>query len=321
MILAEKILQLRKDCGWSQEDLAERLNVSRQSVSKWESASSIPDISKILEMSKLFGVTTDYLIKDEQEAAEYAPEEAGGPRRVSLGEANDYMSMTETWRRQLARGVSLCILSPITLLLLGGVSELNPAPLSEDMAGGLGVIILLLMIAVAVAIFINGDLKMKRFEYLEKEDFELEYGVAGIVRQRRDEFAPRHKQGIILGVSLCILSPIPLLVCGMTAAADLLCLLATCFLLLLVSIAVRCFVLVGALQDCYDCLLGEGDYDRAAKARNRSANRLGGIFWPLVVAVYLAWSFITNDWRLTWLVWPVAALVFAALSAALHKED
>ena len=51
MILADKIITLRKKAGWSQEELAERLNVSRQSVSKWESAQSMPDIDKILQLS------------------------------------------------------------------------------------------------------------------------------------------------------------------------------------------------------------------------------------------------------------------------------
>ena len=63
MILAEKIALLRKQCGWSQEGLAEQLGVSRQSVSKWELGSSIPDLDKIIRMSELFGVTTDYLLK------------------------------------------------------------------------------------------------------------------------------------------------------------------------------------------------------------------------------------------------------------------
>lgn len=62
MILADKIIRLRKKAGWSQEELAEQLNVTRQSVSKWESAQSIPDINKILQLSKIFGVTTDYLL-------------------------------------------------------------------------------------------------------------------------------------------------------------------------------------------------------------------------------------------------------------------
>lgn len=52
MILSEKITYLRKQNGWSQEQLAEQLNVSRQSISKWESGASIPDLDRILKLSK-----------------------------------------------------------------------------------------------------------------------------------------------------------------------------------------------------------------------------------------------------------------------------
>ena len=67
MFLADKIIALRKKKGWSQEELAEQMNVSRQSVSKWEGAQSLPDLERILKLSQLFGVSTDYLLKDELE--------------------------------------------------------------------------------------------------------------------------------------------------------------------------------------------------------------------------------------------------------------
>ena len=67
MLLADKIINLRKKLGWSQEELAHQLQVSRQAVSKWESGMSIPDMNKIIGMSRLFGVSTDYLLIDEVE--------------------------------------------------------------------------------------------------------------------------------------------------------------------------------------------------------------------------------------------------------------
>ena len=67
MILADKIIKERKKLGMSQEELAEEMNVSRQAVSKWEGNQSVPEIEKILQLSRLFGVTTDYLLKDEIE--------------------------------------------------------------------------------------------------------------------------------------------------------------------------------------------------------------------------------------------------------------
>lgn len=94
MILADKIIDLRKKAGWSQEELAEKLAVTRQSVSKWEGAQSIPDMDKVVQMSRLFGVTTDYLLKDEIETAEpTVTEDDRRPplRRVTIGEASDYL--------------------------------------------------------------------------------------------------------------------------------------------------------------------------------------------------------------------------------------
>lgn len=99
MILEEKIMELRKKNGWSQEELAEKIHVSRQSVSKWESSASIPDLSKILLLSQVFGVSTDYLLRDdieETQKAEIFVEEtvekaAGGETiyKISLEEAKE----------------------------------------------------------------------------------------------------------------------------------------------------------------------------------------------------------------------------------------
>lgn len=75
MIFADKLITLRKKAGWSQEELAEKLNVTRQSVSKWEGAQSVPDIDKILQLSRLFGVTTDYLLKDNAAEPEYTEDD------------------------------------------------------------------------------------------------------------------------------------------------------------------------------------------------------------------------------------------------------
>lgn len=98
MILADKIIEERKKLGYSQEELAQILEVSRQSVSKWEGAQSVPDISRIIKMSEVFGVSTDYLLRDdydkESEGVEIKTsdlkEEALSQRklrRVSLDEA------------------------------------------------------------------------------------------------------------------------------------------------------------------------------------------------------------------------------------------
>ena len=153
MILAEKIAQLRKQKGWSQEELANRLQVSRQAVSKWEGGASIPDLDKILKLSALFEVTTDYLLKDTLEAPDAAPAavlpapEAEPLRTVTLEEANDYLSLVQAACGRIAAGVGLCILCPIALLLLGAWADGTPR---EGFAAGAGMITLLVLVALIV---------------------------------------------------------------------------------------------------------------------------------------------------------------------------
>lgn len=67
MKMCDKLMALRKENGWSQEDFAEKLDVSRQAISRWENGTALPDSQNLLRISKLFGVTADYLLNDDYE--------------------------------------------------------------------------------------------------------------------------------------------------------------------------------------------------------------------------------------------------------------
>lgn len=323
MILADKILSLRKHNGWSQEELAEKMNVSRQSVSKWESAAAIPDINKILELAKLFGVTTDYLLKDDMEKTEYSDtNEADNRVHVSLQEMKDFLKSKAATARQIAFGVMLCILSPVLLILFSGMA--TAGNMSENIAYGIGIVVLLLMIAAAVAIFIISSEKMKRFKYLQDGNFELEYGVLGIIKEKRTAHDKKYLLSIVIGVILCILCAVPLIIAGIVGTADITYIALTALLLFIVSVAAYLFITVGTLKSGYDQLLLEGDYEPGKIEISKKESKLAGIYWPIILAIYLGWSFITNNWGITWVVWPIAALLFAAIFSAVrasNKED
>ena len=215
MILAEKITEARKKNGWSQEEMAEKLSVSRQAVSKWESAQSTPDLQKVLRLAEIFGVSTDYLLKDElksetgTEILEYAAEESS-VRSVSMEEANAFME----WRRKtgptLAGAVALCIISPALLIFLAGLSDSHIENISENMATGAGISVLLLLVAAAVVIFVSYSIHGQQYEYLEKERIETAYGVTGLVQERKKDYESTFTRGIAAGVTLCILAVIPM---------------------------------------------------------------------------------------------------------------
>ena len=176
MMMADKIIEQRKKNGWSQEELADRLHVSRQSVSKWESAQSVPDLNKVIAMADLFGVSTDYLLKDEVEDLPIVVEtsvsvdqEGEAVRKVSLEEAHSYLSAVERSARQISVVVMLCILSPILMIVGASAGAAGVIPLTEDQAGILGCIILMLIVAAAVFLFVKNGMQLSKYDYLENE--------------------------------------------------------------------------------------------------------------------------------------------------------
>lgn len=120
MIISDKIILLRKKNNLTQEELAEKLGVSRQSVSKWEMGNSIPDINKIIQLSDVFGVKTDYLLKDEIDDIEYSDdtvEDLEAKKTISVEDANDFMSSYEEYSNNIAESISLFIISPVAVLV------------------------------------------------------------------------------------------------------------------------------------------------------------------------------------------------------------
>lgn len=318
MILADKIIEERKRNGWSQEELAEKLGVSRQSVSKWEGAQSVPDLQRILEMSRIFGVSTDYLLKDGEETpapAEGDAESAEPLRRVSLEEANRFLRVKNETAPCVALAAFLCIISPVCLIFLGAAAEYGVLPLTETAAVGVGMIILLLLAAAAVAMFISVSQRTGEFAFLDSEAFETEYGVTGMARETKRLYRERYASYNIYGTLLCILSVVPLFAGMIFTENEFVLVCAVCLILLLAGAGVIFFITAGINTASADKLLQEGEYTRRNKKRSRLTETLASIYWLSATAIFLAVSFSTMDWDRSWIIWPVAGVIFPALMA------
>lgn len=323
MILAEKIINLRKKNGWSQEELAEKLGVTRQSISKYEGAQSIPDLDKILKLSEIFGVTTDYLIKDELEEEEYAPsqmqenesESDRSVHKVTMEMANEYLQIIDWSAGKTAFATMLCILSPIVLLMLGAMSEMPDYHISENAAAGIGICVLIVLIAIAVTIFILCGMKTKKYEFMEKEDIETAYGVSGMVKEKRDAYHSMYVTQLVIGIACCICSVIPLFGILAVSESDFYMVSAVCMLLALVAIGTYFIVRSAAKMNAVNQLLEEEDYTRQKKHENKKMSGPVMVYWLIATAIYLAWSFTTNDWDRTWIIWPVVGVLFPAFYA------
>ena len=312
MILADKIIRLRKKNGWTQEEFAEKMKVSRQAVSKWEGAQTIPDLEKILTMSSLFGVTTDYLLKDEMEHEEFTvdDENTSGVRTITMKDANEFLELRRDASVKIAVGTFLCIIASIPLLILGAASEMPEYNISENFAVGAGVSILLVIVAVAVILFVLSGFKSAPYEFIDKEPFETVYGVEGMVKERQKEFRNTYIKFNVIGTCICILSPVPLIM-GAFLEKDFLIVCMLCITMFMAGTGVIFFITAGVRWAGMQKILQEGDYAPREKRNNSIKEAVGTIYWLIATAVYLIWSFVTNGWEYTWIVWVGAGVLYA----------
>ena len=312
MILADKIIRLRKKNGWSQEELAEKMNVSRQAVSKWESAQTIPDLEKILQLSTLFGVTTDYLLKDEIEDEELTIDSSSDTtvKRISMEEANTYIEQRKKASWRIALATFLCILSPITMMVLAILSGLSNPIIKETTAGSVGLTVLFALILCAVPIYIYCGFKNQPYAFLDKNiPFELEYGVKGLVTEKKNAFRPTYIAYNIIATCLCIFSVVPLVMLSFTGN-EVLVAAALALLMIIVGVGVGMFIVAGTQNASMQKLLQEGDFTKKEKKRNGVKEAVGFAYWGVLTAIYLTWSFLTNHWHISWLVYAIGGVLF-----------
>lgn len=307
MILADKIIRLRKKNGWSQEELAEKMNVSRQAVSKWEGAQSVPELEKILLLGELFGVTTDYLLKDEIENEEFSDTDTDSEiRRVTLSEAKDYIEHRKKASLLIAWAVFLCIISPAALIILCAASAFYSIPAAFSVL--LGIIILLVLVATAVGILSYCRFRNAPFNYLSNE-FETEHGVSGMVKEADKKFTPFGVATNIIATCLCIVSPTPIIAAAFFSNGFTVCICVSATLAI-IGFAVMLYIIGTVRSRSMHRLLKICEFSKEGKMKDKANTSICAIYWLSVTAIYLLWSFISGKWGFTWIVWPVAGVVF-----------
>ncbi len=314
MILADKITRLRKQFGWSQEDLAEKMNVSRQSVSKWESANSIPDLNKIISLGAIFGVSTDYLLKDEIEKIESVAEEnEPGIIKVTLEKANDYIENKVRASKITSYGVVVVLGSVIPLFLLLGLAGLERVNLNSNIAVAIGLMLMLVMVALAVSIFIKSNQYEEESAKIEDKEIELGYGVKSIIKERLDIFKPVYQMRMSVGVMMLITCVVPLIVVALLGGSNFWIFMMLVVLIAMLTVGIYIIIPASAEFNAYNLLIGEGDFSPKKRYITKRTEKVASIYWPLITAIYLGWSLWTMDWGTTWIVWPVAGVLFAAI--------
>ncbi len=361
MNLSEKIFNERRKLGLSQEQFAEKMQISRQAVSKWESGQSTPDLDKIVLMSQIFGVSTDYLLKETVDTVENTESTIAGDsiydssnsrkndmadaefnegsesnsenarennsgKELTWNEVDSYMEVREKSGKRIAIGVCLCLLSFAFSCIAIMITKRMGAP--EDIQDTAAGTVMFLLLGTAIMLFIMSGLRLHIYEYLEKEDFLLPDDIKLLITDKKKAYQEIFNIHITIGVILIIL-------------AIVLCMLAETFLTYttmkdytdevqgiimfgVLAVAVFLFVQAGIRMGTYNILLQEQDYTKDKKrAKREGEDRMGqiaGIYWCLMCAIYLGFSFYTNDWGRSWILWPVAGCAFGAIAVAVSLK-
>lgn len=231
-------------------------------------------------------------------------------KTVSREEAEAYLDTSNKTIKWIALGVALCICCPTPLLFWGSLEY----KVSDTVIACFGLIPLFIMIAIAVALFIYNGTKMEQFEYLKKESIWIDSVLEKNLREMETGEKQTATVKLIIGVMICILSVIPLLVLGSMSDSDFINGMSVIFLLLCVAVGVFIIIVGTNRKECIQVLLQEGDYTKKNKKTGKLIEVVAGIYWTVTVAIYLGWSFSTMQWGMTWIVWPVAGVLFGAIA-------
>ena len=263
MILADKIMCLRKQKGWSQEELADKMNVSRQSVSKWENESTVPEMDKIVLLSNIFKVSTDYLLKEDMKEDCNDTSEVLLPKQepviLSSQEVDMYIKESSKLAKYIATGVSLCILG-VTILMLSSIMYLNPifsnTPIKQNESMLLGLVAMILLAARSIFIFIKGFVSKTIIKYGVRDCISyLSDSDKTLVEEGKTEYKRIHQRGLSYGISLLILGVIPLMVGAMLNVTETNIILITSLLFVTSNIAIHILIRVSIKVRIYDMLL------------------------------------------------------------------
>lgn len=250
MIFSEKITELRKRSGLTQEQFGDKIGVSRQAVSKWEMAQSVPDINKVMAIADFFEVPVDFLLKDDLDL-----EDLGTPKIqvsppdpsrkvITLEEAQDFFTVRKKTAGLTRLAIFLVALSPVCSYFI--------AVTGDERIIGIGIIvqiIFMLCAAITIIVAVWGE---KKYKYFKEPDREIDYGVKGVAEDHIKDFDRTRLIGILTGIVFLVMTIVPVIICAILETENiLLIVLALTLVLLMAASGISSIVYVNLIHKGY----------------------------------------------------------------------
>ena len=307
----KNIYSLRKERGWTQAELADRLGVTNQAVSKWETGESLPDSSLLLPLSELFGVTIDELFKGKRAESEGTDEPRSERERdddfTGKGEDDEEdenepkltNDRPQEWRSKFAA----LICTGLCLIFAGVIEIILVGALAESFAI-FGTIIMFAFFAVGVPIIVYAGIKDAMY-YLSVKSDEWKPSIAKFAKE------------ISVGVALCILAVMGFVFGGAAEEINVNKTLVVCIGMVtgfvLIAAAVTVFIVSGLRFGAVVKRLAP-EYT-SEKNSEHGVGRFGGVVMLIATAIFLTFGLAFNKWHPAWVVFPVGGLICAILGS------
>lgn len=301
MGFSENLQNLRKIKNMSQEQLAEKLDVSRQAVSKWESGNGYPETEKIITICEIFDCSMDNLLK-------------GKITADTTGEKKKYESLQNKFSKGIALGVGIILLGTTILLYFAGLSAMAGTSELEEQYGIIGVTILLFCVLIALPIFITLGIQEENYK---KKNPKLSNIYS---EEELENFNKKFIVGIATGVSLILLGTIFLIfLYGMKMVSEE-STIPVVILMAFVTIAVPILSYFGIQKDKYDIEKYNEQNSEEGKKREETSGKICGVIMLIATGIFLSLGFIFNLWKICWVVFPIGGILCGIVSTILEKE-
>lgn len=307
MSLGQNLQFLRKKQNMTQEQLAEALDVSRQSVSKWESDTTYPETDKLLQLADLFHCSLDDLMRNDV-SSQYVEDK------------NHYDEFMNQFSKRITLGVGL-ILSGVTIMML--LSAVLPQSQNFDIEA-LSSILFLLFVIAAVAIFIVSGMQ---YDHYQKKNVYIENFYA---EEEKEAFHKKFTLFITLGVVLIIFGFILAIGCDtiisydneIRSVIDLDSLTGSLFMLL-VTIAATLFTYAATQESKYNIKRYNlmHNHDSQTYKNDKKIGLFCGCIMMAATMIFLACGFIGDLWKIAWVVYPIFGIACGIVSIIINRNN
>lgn len=319
MIFADKLISLRKKYGISQEELADKLNVTRQSVSKWEGAQSLPDLQKMIQISQMFGVSTDVLLKDELSLDEGAFAQSQViVKKITTEQVTEILQHTK--RKSVLFGIAtaFCFLAFAMVWLFMSLSNVIDEYV-RNLSSILAAVSLFTLIVTAVSIFAYASHRNRKYKYLNNAVLKMSAETSEIVDNAQDNYQVWYIVKKIIGLALCVLSLLPVLISDVfDSLVDNSVYLAVFICLFMLSVGSAILVSNAIRWNVFTLLLQQRQFAKDISKTNALIGKISIVYWPIVLLVYILVGVMSLAWGVCGVILLVAVVVYILVVSIIH---